>query len=324
MPTFDFMTLLWWGLPFAAAPVIIHLINLLRHRVVRWPAMEFLLASQRRYRTRILLKQLLLLLLRILAIAGLVLLFAQPRWDRKLGSVLGGNRTRHVVLLDDSYSMGEVFGVSDSAAPPTTTAMSRGRKMAERLLEELAATPGQQEFSLGRLSQLQRTSSGHSNDTAETTSDEQLFDIYAQAITPQNLDSVRTDIQKIRTSATTTEITPGIRTITPIFAGDDGSGVLWLITDLRSNDWLASEDIADALKPLADAGIEIHIVDTATTESDTEFLQNLPRSNLTVERIEMIGGTPVSNVLLPWEVTVRKLLAITLTTSVSYYPRGPA
>ena len=43
MPTFDFMTLLWWGLPFAAAPVIIHLINLLRHRVIRWPAMEFLL-----------------------------------------------------------------------------------------------------------------------------------------------------------------------------------------------------------------------------------------------------------------------------------------
>ena len=83
MPTFDFMTLLWWGLPFAAAPVIIHLINLLRHRVVRWPAMEFLLASQRKYRTRILLKQLLLLLLRILAIVGLALLFAQPRWDKK-------------------------------------------------------------------------------------------------------------------------------------------------------------------------------------------------------------------------------------------------
>ena len=101
MPTFDFMTLLWWGLPFAAAPVIIHLINLLRHRVVRWPAMEFLLASQRKYRTRILLKQILLLLLRILAIAGLALLFAQPRWDKNLGGVLGGNRTRHVVLLDD-------------------------------------------------------------------------------------------------------------------------------------------------------------------------------------------------------------------------------
>ena len=62
--------------------------------------MEFLLASQRKYRTRILLKQLLLLLLRILAIVGLVLLFAQPRWNRNLGGVLGGNRARHVVLLD--------------------------------------------------------------------------------------------------------------------------------------------------------------------------------------------------------------------------------
>ena len=150
MPTFDFMTLLWWGLPFAAAPVIIHLINLLRHRVVRWPAMEFLLASQRKYRTRILLKQILLLLLRILAIVGLALLFAQPRWDKNLGGVLGGNRTRHVVLLDDSYSMGEVFGTGDSSDLPATTAMSRGRKMIERLVEELAATPGKQDFSLGR------------------------------------------------------------------------------------------------------------------------------------------------------------------------------
>ena len=305
MPTFDFMTLLWWGLPLAAAPVIIHLINLLRHRVVRWPAMEFLLASQRKYRTRILLKQLLLLLLRILAIVGLVLLFAQPRWNRNLGGVLGGNRARHVVLLDDSYSMGEVFQVGGSSDLPTTTAMSRGREMLERLLEDLAAAPGQQDFFLGRLSKLQRIFTRDSNESPETSADRQLFDIYAEAITPQNLDSVRTTVQKIRTSATALEIAPGIRNIAPLFSGDDGSGVLWLITDLRSNDWRASENIANILKPLADMGIEIHIVDTASAESDTEYLQTLPRSNLTVERIEMSGGTPVSNVLLPWEVTVR-------------------
>lgn len=305
MPTFDFMTLLWWGLPLAAAPVIIHLINLLRHRVVRWPAMEFLLASQRKYRTRILLKQLLLLLLRILAIVGLVLLFAQPRWNRNLGGVLGGNRARHVVLLDDSYSMGEVFQVGGSSDLPTTTAMSRGREMLERLLEDLAAAPGQQDFFLGRLSKLQRIFTRDSNESPETSADRQLFDIYAEAITPQNLDSIRTTVQKIRTSATALEIAPGIRNIAPLFSGDDGSGVLWLITDLRSNDWRASENIADILKPLADMGIEIHIVDTASAESDTEYLQTLPRSNLTVERIEMSGGTPVSNVLLPWEVTVR-------------------
>jgi len=53
MPTFDFAPLVWWGLPLAAAPVLIHLINLLRQRRVKWAAMEFLLASQRKYRTRV-------------------------------------------------------------------------------------------------------------------------------------------------------------------------------------------------------------------------------------------------------------------------------
>ena len=108
MPLFDFPLLLWWGLPIAAAPVAIHLINLLRHRKVRFAAMEFLLASHKKYRTRILLKQLLLLLLRVAAILGIVLAVAQPRWTSALGRMLGGSRTTHVVLLDDSYSMGDL------------------------------------------------------------------------------------------------------------------------------------------------------------------------------------------------------------------------
>ena len=50
MPTLEFAPLFWWGLPLAAAPVLIHLINLLRQRRVKWAAMEFLLASQQRSR----------------------------------------------------------------------------------------------------------------------------------------------------------------------------------------------------------------------------------------------------------------------------------
>ena len=311
MPSFDFITLLWWGLPLAASPIVIHLINLLRHRVVRWPAMEFLLASQRKYRTRILLRQLLLLLLRVLAIVGLVLLFAQPRWVTNLGSILGSSPTRHVVLLDDSYSMGEVIRTEVSPDVPPTTAMSRSCTMIERLLEELASTPGQQDFSLGRISKLTQSNDKNSpNDKNSSNSPEKeskgnRFDIYTQIITPKNVDSARVSVKKLRPSANTTQITPAIRNITPLFSGDDGSGVLWLLTDLRKTDWTMSADIAEALKPLADKGIEIHIVDAATAESDTNILQNLSRPNLVVERIEMIGGTPVANVLLPWEVTVR-------------------
>ena len=108
MPTFDFMPLLWWGLPLAAAPLLIHLINLLRPKRVHWAAMEFLLASQRTYRTQVRLRQLLLLALRTLAVLGIVLALAQPRWRHALGRLLGGGTTAHLVLLDDSYSMGDL------------------------------------------------------------------------------------------------------------------------------------------------------------------------------------------------------------------------
>ena len=77
-----------WGSLLVALPVLIHLINLLRHRRVPWAAMEFLLESQRRNSTWIKLKQLLLLLLRMAAVAGVVLLVAQPIGCNELGRLL--------------------------------------------------------------------------------------------------------------------------------------------------------------------------------------------------------------------------------------------
>jgi len=128
MPTFDFTPLFWWGLPVAAAPLLIHLINLLRHRRVPWAAMEFLLASQRTYRTRVLLRQLLLLALRTVAI-----------------------------LVDDSYSMGDL---SADGGLGTATAFDRGRLVVERIVAELAESSGQQELAIGRFSRLRPGESG--------------------------------------------------------------------------------------------------------------------------------------------------------------------
>ena len=69
--------------------MLIHLINMLRHRRVDWAAMEFLLVSQRKHRTWIIFKQLLLLLLRILAVAAVVLMVAQPVLRSQWGNLLG-------------------------------------------------------------------------------------------------------------------------------------------------------------------------------------------------------------------------------------------
>ena len=100
----------YWGMWFVAAPVLIHLINMLRHQHVEWAAMEFLLVSQKKHRTWVILKQLLLLLLRMAAIALVVLALAQPLLPDRWGSFLGAQPTHHIVLLDDSYSMSENLG----------------------------------------------------------------------------------------------------------------------------------------------------------------------------------------------------------------------
>src|SRR5215510_13312634 len=50
-------------------PIIIHLINRMRFKRIKWAAMEFLLKAQKRTRRRLIIEQLLLLALRCLLVA---------------------------------------------------------------------------------------------------------------------------------------------------------------------------------------------------------------------------------------------------------------
>ena len=59
--TFLNSLLLWSGLALATGPIIIHLLNRRRFRILDWAAMEFLLESVRRNRRRVRLEELLLL-----------------------------------------------------------------------------------------------------------------------------------------------------------------------------------------------------------------------------------------------------------------------
>ncbi len=93
------------GAMLLSVPIIIHFINRMRFRRVKWAAMEFLLASQQRNRRRLLIEQLLLLLLRLLVVAALVMLVARPLIDPEKFSLFQGQKTQHLVLLDDSGSM---------------------------------------------------------------------------------------------------------------------------------------------------------------------------------------------------------------------------
>ncbi len=99
--------LLAFGAALAIIPLLIHLLNRQRYRPVRWAAMRFVLAAYRRTRRRVELENLLLLLLRMGAIAFLALAVARPFTSEKSPlAALTENRRDLLLVLDASASTG--------------------------------------------------------------------------------------------------------------------------------------------------------------------------------------------------------------------------
>src|SRR4051812_10247707 len=93
------------ALPLISLPVVIHLINQRRYQTIRWAAMMFLLAANRMSRGYARLRQLLIMLFRMLAVAGLVFAASRPLAGGWLGRAAGGRPDTTIVLLDRSPSM---------------------------------------------------------------------------------------------------------------------------------------------------------------------------------------------------------------------------
>src|SRR5262249_6292143 len=121
------------ALPIIALPIIIHLINQRRYQTIRWAAMIFLLAANRMSRGYARLRQLLILLFRMLALAGLVFAVSRPLISGWLGRVAGGRPDTTIILLDRSPSMRQ-------QAPGTVISkLDAGRHQLARTLEVLGS-----------------------------------------------------------------------------------------------------------------------------------------------------------------------------------------
>lgn len=94
-----------YGLPAVTLPIVIHLLNRLRYRSVRWAAMIFLISATRSSTRNARIRHYLILLFRTLAILLLILALARPKVGGWLGQLTGGAPETVVVVLDRSASM---------------------------------------------------------------------------------------------------------------------------------------------------------------------------------------------------------------------------
>lgn len=100
------------GIAAAAAPIIIHIAHRRRLKPIEWGAMRFLQTMLQRRRRSLSMENLLLLIIRILALACLALALMRPNFNYTAGSLGGdvisrGAKTAAVLLIDDSVSTGE-------------------------------------------------------------------------------------------------------------------------------------------------------------------------------------------------------------------------
>ncbi|WP_425614010.1 BatA domain-containing protein [Anatilimnocola sp. NA78] len=108
----SFLSLTAWqfaaaGAIFATAPVIIHLLNRRRYRTVQWAAMDFLKEAMQRNRRMLQLRDIILLVMRTIAVFLFGLVLARPFFARGGNSGVDERQPLHAILvIDNSLSMG--------------------------------------------------------------------------------------------------------------------------------------------------------------------------------------------------------------------------
>jgi hypothetical protein len=131
LPSFTIWPFAVAGAVAAAGPIIIHLLNRRRFRILPWAAMEFLKQALQRSRRWLQMRDLIILLLRTLAVLFVGLALAQPFFADRVQEFDGTRPLHAVLVLDNSLSMG--YGSLEG------TLLDRAKERAKQFIDRLPA-----------------------------------------------------------------------------------------------------------------------------------------------------------------------------------------
>lgn len=272
------------GALLVGVPIVVHLINRLRYRRVRFAAMEFLLKAQKRVRRKLLLQQLILLALRCLLVALVGLLTA-----RFLGFDLTGREGRpshHVVILDDTPSMADGWKGEDGAA---TDAFEQAKRVLAREIAPAAAeATAAQTLEVVRLSDL-ATPRPFGRLSTESVRE---LDTYLQPLRP--------GLERV-TLAEGLAKAKELLTAQPA----DTNRVVHVLSDLRASDFGdEAEAVKAAVGVLTADGTKVFLIDTAhPARKPTERRSPAAHDNLTI--LDLVPARPAVGRFEPVEFTLR-------------------
>ena len=192
-----------FALPLIALPILIHLINQNRHKTIPWAATMFLLQAKRMARGMARLRYILIMIARMLAVAGLIFAISRPMSGGWLGLTTSGAPELTVVILDRSVSMEEQDPVTN-------------RSKRETAVEKLASVFRD----LGRNTRIA------------------LFDSATGKRFDLNSPEALLELPEIAPTSTGADIPALMQEATEyILTNEAGRTDVWICSDLRQSDW---------------------------------------------------------------------------------------
>ena len=255
------------GAALVLVPILIHILSRLRYKKVRFAAMEFLLESEELNRKRIVLEQLLLLLLRILAVLLIGLLIARLVLDPNRLLMLRGASMHHVVLLDDSLSMRDREG--------DATVFHQALETLELMLSEGSRLPGSSRITILSITDPKRP----------IVSDRVLDATLMQELLPR--------LRNLTCSWRAASMVEAITAAKDILAADGSAAPqVHILTDLRASDWNGRPEVAAALESLK------------TTKASVDLIKVVKDQRPNVELQKLTSETMAVAQAVPWRLTL--------------------
>lgn len=261
------------GAAAVSIPIIIHLLNKRKFKIVDWAAMEFLLDADKKNRRRIRLENLILLLLRCLAVLLIALLLARPFVPTaRTAGLIDAAQFEQIELLDDSLSMQVRLG--------NESAWEIARKRLTDMVRSLAEERGDNSLTL----------------LVTSRPDQPL--LHAAHLSPYSADEINATIERLEAGDGVANLDAALQELESYLASQppNVNRVVYLVSDLRQRDWNSGSSSQEAplarLREISKNATACYVLDVGEGED----------SNLAVTAIKP-EGTLVARVASRFDVT---------------------
>ena len=259
-----------------ASPILIHLLNKRRFKIVEWAAMDFLFQADKKNRKRVQLENFILLALRCLAMLLVALMLARPFLPSSLTSfVQKSQKIERVLLVDDS--------LSQSVPRGNSTAFDDTKVTIKEMLSGFANSSDTEDWL-----------------TVMLASDPENPVLANEPLTMTTLATLGESVDRLTCVDRGVDYSVALDRVSRYLTGqrEAGGRALYVFSDLRQHDWNVETESDTApnklLAAIGDAVEGCYVVDTGDSND-----QNL--SVVSVRPLEF----PIAGKVIPFEVMVK-------------------